>query len=144
MVPCKWCGKEMKLSPSSTRLYCSNACWAEGSRTAAIDREHNGRRIRCDPDGYLYVWEPEHPKSGIYNGWYAEHRLVMERELGRILERDEQVHHLNNNPSDNRPENLAVVSASEHQGITVAESKERRRAERAELAEYRRRFGSLG
>lgn len=34
--------------------------------------------------------------------------------IGRYLERDEVVHHLNNNPSDNRPENLAVMTQAEH------------------------------
>ncbi len=48
------------------------------------------------------------------NGWEAEHRLVMTEKLGRPLVEGEVVHHINNDARDNRPENLEVLTNSEH------------------------------
>jgi hypothetical protein len=45
---------------------------------------------------------------------YYQHRYVMECHLGRKLEKEESVHHINGNREDNRIENLEVISASEH------------------------------
>lgn len=45
---------------------------------------------------------------------YYEHRLIMERYLGRKLMKDEQVHHKNHNRLDNRIDNLEVLNAKQH------------------------------
>jgi len=43
-----------------------------------------------------------------------QHRVVMEDHLGRSLRSDAHVHHINEDKSDNRVENLSVMSASDH------------------------------
>lgn len=46
-----------------------------------------------------------------------EHDLIMEQIIGRKLNPDEQVHHINGEKLDNRPENLMVLTNSEHQKL---------------------------
>ena len=69
-------------------------------------------------DGYVYGYAPTHPNakfSGKGGGGYVlEHRLVMEKILGRYLLPDEDVNHINGKKGDNRPENLVVVRHYAH------------------------------
>lgn len=45
------------------------------------------------------------------------HRVIMEEYLGRPLESDEIIHHINGNPFDNRIENLFLTTRSEHKKL---------------------------
>jgi hypothetical protein len=68
--------------------------------------------------GYVYLLCRDHPMAGK-NGYALEHRLVMAEKLGRMLGDDEYVHHINGVKDDNRPENLTVVSGSDHKLLHV-------------------------
>lgn len=69
-----------------------------------------GRRQRND--GYWLIWTED--------GERLEHRVVMERHLGRPLRDDEIVHHRDENKSNNDPSNLALMDQSEHISIHIA------------------------
>jgi len=62
---------------------------------------------------YIFVYFPEHPKANFY-GLVLEHRVLIEAKIGRLLERDEQVHHINEAKDCNDIDNLQLMSISEH------------------------------
>jgi len=66
-----------------------------------------------DSKGYIREKCPEHPNA-YADGFCMQHRLVVERSLSRLLNVSEHVHHINGIVTDNRIENLRVVTPSEH------------------------------
>lgn len=153
---CPICGRTFQARPSvlvdrivkrgdgqytaHARRFCSKECEARGKWQRPQQRIHNGKPVLLTPDGYVKVWEPSRPPR---RRWVLEHRLVMERILGRSLRPEEHVHHLNRDRSDNSPENLQLVGSSEHSAITSALTQERINGERAELERYRQLYGPL-
>lgn len=63
--------------------------------------------VSSDGNGYRVVYNPHHPFAKK-RGYIFEHRLVMEKHLGRYLESQEVVHHINDKRDDNRLENLQL------------------------------------
>ena len=76
------------------------------------------RKLRAD--GYIAVYTPKHPNASN-EGYVMEHILVMEKQIGRYLEKPEVVHHKNGNRRDNRIENLQLMTFKEHSGYHMAE-----------------------
>lgn len=76
-------------------------------------RRWGGGRMKAR-GGYVKVLCPDHPFADK-RGYIMEHRLVMEKKLGRYLMPWEIVHHKEGVPKDdNRPENLELVSPLEN------------------------------
>jgi len=61
---------------------------------------------RLHPDGYVLIWKPDHPRAN--KNYVMEHILITEEVLGKLLPEGAVVHHVNENRSDNRKENLVI------------------------------------
>jgi hypothetical protein len=91
---------------------------------------HNSRNL-ANPLGTM-------PFVRVENRWRVKHRggqgstrwarVVMRNELGRDLEPYEVVHHINGDKEDDRPENLQVLTQSEHLALHHAQGDMRRAA----------------
>lgn len=91
---------------------------AKRDQTGANNHNWNGG-ISVNEKGYIKVRCPDHPRE--QNGYVFEHILVAERTIGRYLKfyenchpNNEIVHHNNEIKNDNRPENLKVMTHSDH------------------------------
>jgi len=134
---CKLCGKKFVAFASVIRkgygIFCSPSCRSKFNNTGkpmnektkkamAQARSHKlhgkgnpmwkGGKI-IHSAGYIWIYMPKHPLADKRK-YVFEHRLVMEKKLGRYLTEDEVVHHKNQIKTDNRIPNLIVMSKSEH------------------------------
>lgn len=62
---------------------------------------------------YNYCIVIGHPFA-TKNNYVLHHRVVMENHLGRLLDANEVVHHINGEQKDNRIENLELLSRKQH------------------------------
>ena len=114
---CLQCGRKEWVKVNSVREaakhnhlngMCLKCTGLQNSKTPGRIKLKRGGRI-VDDNGYVMILSPDHPyKNRNGRGYVKEHRLVMEKILGRYLEPNESVHHKNGDRLDNRPENLEL------------------------------------
>jgi len=125
---CQYCNKKFtKVSTDSKRyfterrIYCSSACSSAARKGKSVSSATQFKK--GDTAGAKnHAW-----KSGRHlttNGYVAvlvgikkyqlEHRVIMEAHIGRKLKSSEHVHHINHIKTDNRIENLRLLSAKDH------------------------------
>jgi hypothetical protein len=140
IISCPKCG--VKFDPKGKwgpRKFCGRQCansrdFSASSRRKKSDSLLRWTRLHPKPkkqyvphprelkdrilsgDGRMMIRAPEGYAGKKYIGgrYIYEHRYVMEMKLGRLLRPGEIVHHINHDKTDNRKENLVVMTAREH------------------------------
>ncbi len=117
-LTCQFCGKDYFVQPYRKLIskYCSWHCGqiAKGKLAGAA----NIKRLRGKGGKHKYV-----KFYGVH-----EHRVVAAKKLGRALFKWEVVHHIDGDGKNNSPENLQVITQSEHMKIHLPEMIAIRRA----------------
>lgn len=129
---CNNCKKKIEIYRYRKGLYgkifCNRKCKTEWMKTSPLFKKENNPRWnggRYEERGYVYVNAQNHPNK-TRNGYIFEHRLVMEKSIGRYLDKDEHIHHLNGIKNDNRAENLIIVNNKNHDRFSIKHALEER------------------
>ena len=134
----KYCSKKCEIKSKFNNKYHFGFKHSEETKKMIKQRIKqifpNGRRGENSPSwkggrvnnghGYILIYFPNHPNLNHISGYVFEHRLVMEKHLGRFLNPEERIHHRGikypigsvENKQDNRIENLKLfANESAHQ-----------------------------
>lgn len=108
-VKCDLCKKEFKKPKCHIKRhnFCSRDCYYQYMKTLKMEQGSNWKGGNHLHDGYNFKKEV----SGRYRG---EHRILMEKSLGRKLTSNEVVHHKDGNKMNNDINNLVVMTRAEH------------------------------
>lgn len=128
---CVDCGAPLvRAAKAAMRAKCDECRAAVRTRRSAArwQRERGSRKPRTNAPwvnqaGYVERYVPYSPYSRA-NGVVLEHRLVMSEHLGRALLPSETVHHRSGVRTDNRLENLQLMSSSHPSGQAVEDKAE--------------------
>ena len=100
--------KQFPISSEQAKINLSKAIRPKGKEHY---RWNGGKKI--NQEGYRLIKCKEHPRK--QNGYVMEHTLIMENHLGRFLDNEEIVHHIDNNKLNNSINNLMLFpNTTEH------------------------------
>lgn len=91
----------------------------KGAPVGTLNKNWRGGRL-INSHGYTEIYTPDN-LYGLRR-YVLEHRLVMEKSLGRPLTKNEVVHHIDGNIQNNSIENLQLMSKGEHRSLHLRET----------------------
>lgn len=114
---CNTCRKKDVCACGNPKQKCSQTCPA---CSTSKGNWKGGRTYH--KAGYVMVHCPGHPRTRATSAYVFEHILVMEAHLGRYLEKDENVHHINGVKNDNSLGNLELWVRPQPSGIRASDA----------------------
>lgn len=101
---CAICGSKFTVLPyrKNTAKTCSAQCRNVFNGRNNADKIGNAQRYKGEGKSYVKL-----------RGRHM-HRTIAEQKLGRLLKDGEIVHHIDGNKRNNHPDNLSVITQSEH------------------------------
>jgi hypothetical protein len=112
------CGVKIILTGMMLRHFRKDNCgcvdWRINRKRKRAKR-YNAKGYFVTKEGIKYLSCPLHPRSR--SGFVKESILIAEKALGKYLPKGAIVHHMNGDPSDNTPSNLAVLQNVAHHNI---------------------------
>ena len=99
LIPCLHCNSIFNARESKLGLmpkFCSQVCFGLNKRKPYIIKK-----------GYKKILDYNHPRADK-KGYVFEHIVVMEKHLGRLIEKQEEVHHIDKDRGNNNINNLML------------------------------------
>jgi len=103
-------GKHIQTNTGRTHFKKGMTPWNQGKKRPNMCGESHPNwkgGITKNSAGYIFIHKPNHPFCDN-KGYVREHRLVIEKQIGRYLLPKEIPHHLNEIVDDNRIENFIL------------------------------------
>ena len=128
VINCEVCGEESTKPVYRKARFCSHKCANQRDNEGRFKKGKESRFWKggryIAKNGYVYIYAPWHHRANS-SKYVAEHILVAESKIGRLLEKNEEVHHIDCNKLNNNPDNLLVLTRSEHRKLELTIDKAR-------------------